>query len=186
MKDLIEHEMFIRPAKKEDVFVITQIYLDIWKNEYKDFIAKEYLDTLRESIIKVVFENRILNETNPCYAFVALIKNEVIGFVFAKRNVFTIYDVDGEIDKLYIRKDYRGKGISKKLLYVALQALKDHNFTKVLLWTFEDGQSKTFYEHLKGKVFRRVGVNYGKKKLMVLGFMWSIDAFLLALEEPLL
>lgn len=59
--------------------------------------------------------------------------DEIIGTIaLIKHN-----NKDIELKKFYVRKDYRGKGVSKKLYNTALNFCKSNSIDRIFLWTYD-------------------------------------------------
>ncbi|UZE94138.1 MAG: GNAT family N-acetyltransferase [Candidatus Pacearchaeota archaeon] len=133
-----EAELKIRKAKKEDIAQIEEIYregvvdevktqfpkktkknilkdFDKWKKEHKKSYKKD-IKSLSERFI------------------VALIEKEIVGFANAK---IQSYDkTQGEINRIYLKRNWRGKKISKALLKDLLMWLKSRKVDSVAAGMF--------------------------------------------------
>ena len=55
-------------------------------------------------------------------------------------------DETAELKRVYLYKEYRGKGIAKQLYDMLLEIIKENNYKKLLVETWENFQSgKNFY-----------------------------------------
>lgn len=60
-------------------------------------------------------------------------QKQIIGTIaLVKKN-----EKDVELKKLYVRKDYRGKGLSKELYNTALEKSKKNKFNRIFLGTYD-------------------------------------------------
>ncbi|MFA5953263.1 MAG: GNAT family N-acetyltransferase [Candidatus Pacearchaeota archaeon] len=114
----------IRKAKKDDWKEISDIYFEASIDEVK----LQFPERTKSSIIKEVNkwkEDRIkefkkdVNSKNNCY-LVAEINREIIGFANAKIDK----NKEGKFTMLYIKKEFQGKGIGKKLIKERLKWTK--------------------------------------------------------------
>lgn len=60
-------------------------------------------------------------------------EDNIIGTIGLKKH----NDNDAELKKLYVRKDYRGKGVSKELYNIMLEESKKDNFNRIFLGTYD-------------------------------------------------
>lgn len=60
-------------------------------------------------------------------------EDNIIGTIGLKKH----NDNDVELKKLYVRKDYRGKGVSKELYNIMLEESKKDNFNRIFLGTYD-------------------------------------------------
>ena len=112
--------------------------------EYMD----QYNEKINEFVISIYVEEHgfeehrelIKNDDNSVYAksggnlWLAIDENGEIGGTIA---TYKLDDENIELKRLYVRKDYRGKGLSKELYETALNYCKDNSFKKVFLGTYE-------------------------------------------------
>ena len=101
-----------------------------------DFIISIYVEEFGYECSRKELENHdnsiyINNNNNLWLAFNN--KDELIGTIAVVRH--SIEDI--ELKKFYVRKDYRGKGISKKLYNTAINFCKENSLKRVFLWTYD-------------------------------------------------
>ena len=60
-------------------------------------------------------------------------EDNIIGTIGLKKH----NDNDVELKKLYVRKDYRGKGVSKEQYNIILEESKKDNFNRIFLGTYD-------------------------------------------------
>lgn len=102
-----------------------------------DGMGLRSLDDSREGIEKFLFRN-------PNTNFVAVNQGEVVGVILCGH--------DGRRAYIYhaaVLKDYRKKGIGKKLVYEVLKALKSEEIHRVALLVFKDNNNgNAFWESI--------------------------------------
>ena len=112
----------------------------------------EYIDKYNEEINKFVIsiyveehgfeEHRelIKNDDNSVYGksggnfWLAIDENGKIGGTIA---TYKHDDENIELKRLYVRKDFRGKGLSKELYETALNFCMENSFKKIVLGTYD-------------------------------------------------
>lgn len=109
-----------------------------WHESYENIVSKDYLNKLTlEKCEEWAFQW-------PENTYVALDGDKVAGFVcyFGKGK-----DAPGvgEINAIYVLSDYYGTGVSKKLMDVGLEHLKDYHTKE--LWVLKDNpRAISFYK----------------------------------------
>ena len=125
--------------------------------EYMD----QYNEKINEFVISIYVEEHgfeehrelIKNGDNSVYAksggnlWLAIDENGEIGGTIA---TYKLDDENIELKRLYVRKDYRGKGLSKELYETALNYCKDNSFKKVFLGTYEKLETAIYFYLKRG------------------------------------
>lgn len=148
-------DVVIQIAKKEDLEEILSIY----NQGIEDRIAT--LET--ESKDMNYMSNWFNNHTARYKVIVAKLNDKVIGYAslnsYNPREAYT-----GVADlSVYIKREFRGKGVGGKLLTVIEILAKENSFHKIVLFTFPfNGLGQGLY---KNKGFRAVGVFQSQGKL---------------------
>lgn len=123
---------------------------------------KKYNEDINNFIISIYVEEfgfeqhraELENQDNELYIknggnmWIAFNENEIIGTIAAVK--YTNEDV--ELKKLYVRSDYRRKGVSKKLYDTMINWSKDNYFKRIFLGTYDKLESAiNFYR--KRRIF---------------------------------
>ena len=123
---------------------------------------KKYNEDINNFIISIYVEEfgfeqhraELENQDNELYIknggnmWIAFNENEIIGTIAAVK--YTNEDV--ELKKLYVRSDYRRKGVSKKLYDTMINWSKDTCFKRIFLGTYDKLESAiNFYR--KRRIF---------------------------------
>ncbi|HEV8052842.1 MAG TPA: helix-turn-helix domain-containing GNAT family N-acetyltransferase [Parachlamydiaceae bacterium] len=112
-----------RTIRKQIVNMIS----DIQENEFLIPITKE----TNSGILKAEEEFYYNNSYNFWYAVNK--EGKILGSIGLKKNS----DHYGEIKKLFVIKDYRGKGVAQKLMNTLLKAASKHKFDFLILGTID-------------------------------------------------
>lgn len=107
-----------------------------YNNLVNDFIISIYVEEFGHETSRKELNNQdnsifINKNGNLWIAFNN--KDEIIGTIA----VINHSDNNIELKKFYVRQDYRGKGVSKKLYNTALDFCKKKSFNRIFLWTYE-------------------------------------------------
>ena len=153
--------MKIRKAKRGDLNEIDKIYLE----GVIDEIKLQFPERTRLSIIKKMNKakrkrltgwKKELNSPKN-YWIVAEIDKKIIGFA----NVEIGKDKEGRLTFLYIRKNFRKKGIGRKLTEERIKWLKSKNIKRVESSAYL--KNKPSINNLKKIGFTPISIRFGKK-----------------------
>jgi len=131
--------MKIREAKLKDIHKVGKIYVDAVADEGKLQFSgkklKEFLEDTKKYKRKRLEEVKKDIRSSLAYVIVVEEKNEIIGFGIA--NVNKENKKFGATPMIYIKKDFRGKGIGSKIKKKLLKWLKSkkvkYAFTRMFI-----------------------------------------------------
>lgn len=176
----------IRSVKEDEIFQTAEIYVDCWKEDYKHFIPKKILEGFNiEKETKQCREWLYEECDDERFLYCAFLEDIMVGYVSANKNIEEPLEYEVEINGLFIRKDYRGLGISLKLLYWIVEELKLYNFSKVLVYNFRDSYSNQYYRNLGGDLVQEITQHCGGKDLAVDVFGWELSELAIILKKKL-
>ncbi|KFZ26544.1 MAG: Mycothiol acetyltransferase [Candidatus Izimaplasma bacterium HR2] len=134
-------EVVIRKATITDAEGKGYVHYHSWNETYTGLIDQEYLDS--RSLKKCIESAK----NYPQNTYVAIVDNKVIGFsCYLKARDEDLKDA-GEINAIYILKDYYGLGIGKRLMDVCYNELSEYSM--ISLWVLKSNKHAIdFYEHL--------------------------------------
>ena len=144
-------------------------------NAYKDFINKEYLDSLNAND---KYERFKLNYKEGHF-IVAVDKDErVVGFC----RYYDEYrdnpdddEIDCELCVLYVNWDDRGKGIGAALVDFVKNYFRSIGKQRMLIWCFKDNiKARGFYEKMGGKLYGQKMVDKNGQKLEEVGYEYEL------------
>lgn len=148
--------MIIRPAKKEDVDEIFELFLELCQEEDKSARkTAKFLRALREK--RDDFERsgkkellREIQDKNAAY-LVAEIDGSIVGYCYASfsktKDPFFKPAMIGYLSSIVVKKKLRGKGIAKKLHAKAMDWLKKKKCSTVYLEVFMNNNAMNVYEN---------------------------------------
>ena len=143
-------EITIRDVNFEDLRRVSEIVVESWKTAYRGIVADEYLESLT---VDQNYQKRLNDYTDGGFV-VAEINNEVVGFCryrFENACEDKFLDVDCELCALYVKPDYKGNGVGKKIINYVMNDFKEKGYKKMILWCFKDNYpARIFYEKMGG------------------------------------
>ena len=129
--------MKIRPYRKEDCHNIKKFISEILQNIFKSPAkALEDLDNIKKNFDKF---------------WIATEDNKIIGTIGIKNE-----QGKARISRMYISKDYRRKGLGKKLMSLALNYCKN-NYKEGFLSTYKQMNSVDFYKKMGFSITKESG-----------------------------
>jgi GNAT superfamily N-acetyltransferase len=140
----------IRPAKAQDIPMLKN--LCFLEEDYHRHMYPDYFRESREVIVSRDLEKEIA-ETNCAY-LVAIENEEAIGFVSAKKRVFSTEPQFKKIEYALIedcavRLEYRSKGVEKALLQAATDWAAQQGITRIQLQVWaKNGAAMQLYRGL--------------------------------------
>lgn len=164
----------IREGKLSDADQISKIKVESWKETYKNLMPDNVLEDITFEKEKEKFINKFGKRRIVVYEE----NDEILGYSFfgKRQNLIqeNMADYTSEIYALYIKNDYRRKGVGTKIIQHICNTLKEENNDKVLLWCLKGNQGaidfykKNGFEYLKDKAQELNGINveelsFGKK-----------------------
>lgn len=113
-------------------------YKYLWKDEGKSYLDRFYKkETFREELtLASIFYFLIYDDENP------------VGFIKLKESAIETYSKSEaiELDKLYLLKEYIGKGIGKAIMNFVISFSKEKNCSAIWLKVMEGSPAKFVYE----------------------------------------
>jgi GNAT superfamily N-acetyltransferase len=127
----------IRAFRKDDSKNVFYFLYDILANEFN---IKLDFETLDSDLLDI--ENHYCKDEDSCFWIVELKdNNQIIGTVAIRRlkeSVYTDTNNYAELKRMFLAKQFRGKGIGQQMLETALNFAKKAGYSKVLLYTSKD------------------------------------------------
>ncbi len=167
--------MKIREATRHDAKAIAGVQVDTWRTAYKGIVCDSVLEALDYEGSAENFRGFIGECGKKQFAYVAESdEGEVAGFIIGGIEREGQLGYDGEIYAVYVRKEYQGRGIGKKLIRAAVVWLKEHGFSSLLLWVLKDNvAAREIYERLGGRVAGQRDHCQGCDGLKVVAYGWD-------------
>jgi len=132
----------MREAVSADIPELAQLHVTTWNATYPDVRHKPTYE-IREQQWRQAFE-----ETNPNW-FCLVIENQnkrLVGFAKGKKEK----DGSGNLNKIYLLKEYHGQGLGRFLLKTVAQRFRSMGIT--MMWVVADASNPTcgFYAKMGG------------------------------------
>ncbi len=139
----------IRKAYPTDSYRLIQINDMVWKDEFYDVLPNgifgeqsqnidDRVEHLRDQIVE---NNRVL---------VAVLDEEIVGFIFYAKAKNVLYSAAAEIRAIYILPLYQRKGIGTQLFEQAVEEIQRLGFSSLIVNCPVLGSSNMFFQKLGG------------------------------------
>jgi ribosomal protein S18 acetylase RimI-like enzyme len=139
----------IRKAVYEDKDEIARVHYASWHDTYKDVNASALIEQHTLPWFLEYWRRHITAPEKACL-LVATLEGKIVGFASAgpvKNKLHFTVGHDGELYKLYLLPDWRGRGIGKQLFAACVQQLQVHGFKTMLIQSIrENKKASRFYE----------------------------------------
>lgn len=137
--------LIIGPYSPADAKVVDRLFLELQLHEHQFDV---YKSTKSENATK--YKDELLESINSQHGELLLAKAEdkVIGLVgWYLEEEYEFDEPYGYISDIVVTKKYRGQGIGKQLLQVAISHIKDTNVKRIHIGVLLDNtETKEFYE----------------------------------------
>jgi ribosomal protein S18 acetylase RimI-like enzyme len=145
---------------------MAHIKIDGWKEAYKGIIDDDYLAkfSYEEQEKKYIasfdeYKDKVL---------VILKDDVVIGYASLKLD-------EGELESLYLKPEFKGKGIGTILFFKVCSYFKEKGFKKMILWCLSDNiKALNFYQKLGCKKIGNKDALIGDKYYKEEGYLFEL------------
>ena len=155
--------MNIRKKTIKDIPEFILLVNDVWNETYRGIVDDSFLDNMKNTVkdrIKRMQENYNDEDLN----FVFEDKGKLIGFTSVEKSRDEDYPNSGEISSLYLKKEYQGKGLGKKLFNYSLDKLKELGFSDYIIGCLDKNPTNDFYKHMGGVLYKSEMKKIGNKE----------------------
>lgn len=165
--------MMIRQAVLNDAEAIAKVHIKCWITTYKNIVDDQYLSSLK-------WENRlshwkeILQKNDESATFVALIEDQIVGFISGGKNRHSETHYDSELFAIYVLEQFQGLGIGTNLIKHLFKHLSQAHLKSMIVWVAENNPYKKFYETL-GAEQTTLTKQYkvGNTELTIIAYGWN-------------
>ncbi len=143
--------MLYRVAKFDDLKDLARLHAESWRESYRGIFSDEFLDNDVWCEREQSWSCRLSSPKYNQHVLIATDNNIICGFICAFGHESTKWGT--LIDNLHVSKEYKGKGIGKKLMHlVALWADESFDHKGVYLEVLEDNlDARQFYQNIGAK-----------------------------------
>jgi ribosomal protein S18 acetylase RimI-like enzyme len=160
----------IRPARPADSEAIAEVHDGAWRLAYQGLIPGRDLE-------------RMIARRGPAWWAGAIRRGSrvslltfsggVVGYASAGRNRVPTLGVAGEIYELYLKPEYQGLGLVRRLFASCRGDLAARGLSGLAVWALElNDNACGFYTRLGGRIGARGSERFGDKSLEKIAYVW--------------
>lgn len=160
----------VRLARASDAPVIAEVHDEAWRAAYQGLIPGMELE-------------KLIGRRGPSWWEAAIRKgnriallgfgDEIAGYANYGRNRARALSYDGEIYEIYLRPQFIGLGLGRRLFKAARRDLAAHGLDSLVIWALTDNEAAMrFYRGLGGKPVARSSETFGPRSLDKTAFGW--------------
>jgi len=161
----------IRRAKASDAAAVADTHDEAWRGAYQGVIPGVELEKLVTRRGADWWDSAIRKGSRIA---ILAFGDKVAGYANYGRNRARSLYYDGEIYELYLRPEYQGIGLGRRLFSSARRDLAQSGLKSLVIWALSDNDPAVeFYKALGGKAVARSSERFGDKSLEKVAFAWN-------------
>ncbi|HXY58902.1 MAG TPA: GNAT family N-acetyltransferase [Methylocystis sp.] len=158
----------IRHAQPGDADAIAGVHDASWRDAYRGVIPGRELERMIARRGPTWWEQAILRGTG---LLVLSFDCDLVGYATYGRNRVPSMPYSGEIFELYLRPEFQGMGLGRRLFHAARCELAEHGYLSTIVWALADNERALgFYRRLGGLAVRRAEEKFGDDLLTRVAF----------------
>lgn len=163
--------MIIRCATVEDAPAIASVQVLSWQSTYRGIVPDAMLDAMDA---EAGAERWVRNLTSG-RSVTHVVEGErgVCGFVSWGKVREPVREFDGELWALYLADECHGKGVGRRMVDTAAQALLAAGYRSMIVWALAENPAVEFYKHLGAVPVTGKMVEIGGAKIPDLALGWK-------------
>jgi ribosomal protein S18 acetylase RimI-like enzyme len=160
----------IRLARPDDAGPIADVHDQAWRYAYRGVIPGPDLERMVQRRGPRWWKNAIDRKTR---IVVLSFGGVIAGYATYGRNRAATLPYQGEIFEIYIRPEYQGIGLGRRLFKAVRRDLAGHEVKSLLVWALADNENACgFYKRLGGKPVDTTVERFGATSLQKIAFGW--------------
>lgn len=161
----------IRRAEPRDAGAIADVHHEAWQSAYAGIIPYKALMTMINRRGTQWWANAIRRAAS---VLVIEIGGEIAGYATLGRNRTRELPQQGEIYELYLKPEYQGIGLGRRLFASAREKLADHGLGGLVVWALEENSNAlAFYAGAGGRDVAEGVEVFDSKALRKVAFVWD-------------
>lgn len=166
--------MIVREANDLDLPAIARVHVDTWRTTYSGIMPEDTLAKLSYEKREQGWRQIFGTAADSCqFLYVADESGQIVGFASGgpERTDDPIYK--GELNAIYVLKNYQRKGIGHRLTLAVVERLARADIHSMLVWVLAENPSCQFYEALGGQKVYKKPIERGGIILNEVAYGWT-------------
>ncbi|TNM60841.1 GNAT family N-acetyltransferase [Aliirhizobium smilacinae] len=160
----------VRRADPQDARTISEVHRESWKQAYAGLIPHKPLIQMLERRGEKWWRKAT---DGPATLLVIEVAGQLAGYATIGLNRARSLPYDGEIYEIYLRPEFQGVGLGRRLFSESRKLLKSLGCTGLVVWCLEDSEHAIRFFRRHDGVDAVEGVeDFGGTQLRKLGFVW--------------
>lgn len=161
----------VRRAKPADAADLAAAHDESWRTAYRGIIPGCELEKLISRRGPSWWENAIRKGSRIS---LLVFGDKIAGYTNYGRNRARSLSYDGEIYELYLRPEFQGLGLGRRLFTAARRDLAQSGLKTLVVWALSDNDPAVeFYRALGGRAIARSSERFGARTLDKVAFGWQ-------------
>jgi ribosomal protein S18 acetylase RimI-like enzyme len=161
----------IRKAEPRDADQIADVHMEAWRGAYCGIIPHKTLTSMINRRGAEWWANAIRRAAT---VLIVEIGGTIAGYATIGKNRAKELSQEGEIYELYLRPEYQGIGLGRRLFSAAKQKLADHGLKGMVVWALEDNANAlAFYAGAGGRDLAEGVEIFEHTALKKVAFIWE-------------
>lgn len=164
----------IREPLEDESDEMGRVHVKAWATTYGGIVSEQYIRTLSVEAHAEDWKQRIISSAD--FVRVATLEGRIVGLVhtcFARTvPVEFSHEFLGELNSIYVVKEYHRLGIGRALFDGGVHWLKTSGINSMFLWVIDSNPAKHFYERMHGIPIVRKQIPFAEKVVEGIGYGW--------------
>ncbi|MCO5733546.1 GNAT family N-acetyltransferase [Rhizobium sp. SSA_523] len=160
----------VRQAGPEDAADIADVHREAWRQAYAGLIPHRPLTEMLERRGEIWWRRA---SSGPATLLVLDVAGTIAGYATIGLNRARALPQDGEIYEIYLRPEFQGIGLGRRLFGEARRLLKSLGCHGLVVWCLEDSEHAIRFFRRHGGLDVAEGMeDFADVRLRKLGFVW--------------
>lgn len=161
----------VRRAEPQDAASISDVHRQAWIQAYAGLIPHKSLNQMLERRGEAWWRKAV---RGPATLLVLDVGGTIAGYATIGLNRARALPYDGEVYEIYLRPEFQGVGLGRRLFGESRRLLKSLGCEGLVVWCLEDSEhASSFFRRHEGRDIAEGMEDFGGKQLKKLGFVWS-------------
>ncbi len=176
--------MLIRQLKEQEIRKAAELKQKCWNEDFKGIIPADAMD-LEEEIVRLTNWLKDKKEVDKRVLYGAFLENEFMGYAGACLAEKKDSENGVELKDLFLKKDFRGRNISLKLIKTIIDEYFENQPTDLIIYNWHGSDSNNLYNYLGGRIFKHITRKVKGEEVLVDVFRWDIKILSSVINEKL-